>query len=153
MELTLEKLALPSATTPIPDFNTGPDPHQAIQIHDYLRVSFLRQPSEVKTASQKAIQLFTAHYPETLSKKYFVNVPLVMQWMFGAMQVFMSKETVKKMLWMSYGEELHKYLGDGVAGVYGGKGPELKDVGSTPLYKGHGDVDAEGGAAAKEIAV
>ncbi|KAH0149209.1 phosphatidylinositol transfer protein SFH5, partial [Aureobasidium melanogenum] len=57
MESTLESLSLPTTTTPIPDYNKGPDPHQALQIHDYLRVSFLRQPAEVKAASQKAIQL------------------------------------------------------------------------------------------------
>ncbi|THY74665.1 phosphatidylinositol transfer protein SFH5 [Aureobasidium pullulans] len=146
MELTLETLNLPSTTHPIPDYNKGPDPHQALQIHDYLRVSFLRQPPEVKAASQKAIQLFSAHYPETLSKKYFVNVPLVMQWMFGAMQVFMAKETVRKMQWMSYGEELHKYLGASVGREYGGQGPELEGNSVTPRYEGEsvgGDVDVD----------
>ena len=146
MELTLETLNLPSTTHPIPDYNKGPDPHQALQIHDYLRVSFLRQPPEVKAASQKAIQLFSAHYPETLSKKYFVNVPLVMQWMFGAMQVFMAKETVRKMQWMSYGEELHKYLGASVGKEYGGQGPELEGNSVTPRYEGEsesGDVDVD----------
>ncbi|CAD0108278.1 unnamed protein product [Aureobasidium uvarum] len=154
MELTIQSLALSSTTTPIPDYNKGPDPHQALQIHDYLRVSFLRQPAEVKAASQKAIQLFSAHYPETLSKKYFVNVPLVMQWMFGAMQVFMAKETVAKMQWMSYGEELHKYVGEDVAKEYGGQGPGLEEVGVTPRYEQQGAgetvVDA---AAAKEVAI
>ncbi|THW83833.1 phosphatidylinositol transfer protein SFH5 [Aureobasidium pullulans] len=146
MELTLETLNLPSTTHPIPDYNKGPDPHQALQIHDYLLVSFLRQPPEVKAASQKAIQLFSAHYPETLSKKYFVNVPLVMQWMFGAMQVFMAKETVRKMQWMSYGEELHKYLGASVGKEYGGQGPELEGNSVTPRYEGEsvdGDVDVD----------
>ncbi|KAG9589324.1 phosphatidylinositol transfer protein SFH5, partial [Aureobasidium melanogenum] len=154
MELTLESLSLSTATTPIPDYNKGPDPHQALQIHDYLRVSFLRQPAEVKAASQKAIQLFSAHYPETLSKKYFVNVPLVMQWMFGAMQVFMAKETIAKMQWMSYGEELHKYLGNDVSKQYGGQGPELEAVGVTPLYEKQpsGDAVADA-AAAKEVAI
>ncbi|KAG2167236.1 hypothetical protein JADG_006975 [Aureobasidium aubasidani] len=151
MELTLETLNLSSTTHPIPDHNKGPDPHQALQIHDYLRVSFLRQPPEVKAASQKAIQLFSAHYPETLSKKYFVNVPLVMQWMFGAMQVFMAKETVRKMQWMSYGEELHKYLGASVGKEYGGQGPELEGNSVTPRYEGESvDVDMDVNKAARE---
>ncbi|CAD0100701.1 unnamed protein product [Aureobasidium mustum] len=154
MELTLQSLSLSTASTPIPDYNKGPDPHQALQIHDYLRVSFLRQPAEVKAASQKAIQLFSAYYPETLSKKYFVNVPLVMQWMFGAMQVFMAKETVAKMQWMSYGEELHKYLGSDVSKQYGGQGPELEVVGVTPLYEQQASEDAVAdAAAAKEVAI
>ncbi|THY33502.1 phosphatidylinositol transfer protein SFH5 [Aureobasidium pullulans] len=158
MELTLETLNLPSTTHPIPDYNKGPDPHQALQIHDYLRVSFLRQPPEVKAASQKAIQLFSAHYPETLSKKYFVNVPLVMQWMFGAMQVFMAKETVRKMQWMSYGEELHKYLGASVGKEYGGQGPELERNSVTPRYEGESvdvdmDMDVNKAAREKEMGV
>ncbi|CAD0096002.1 unnamed protein product [Aureobasidium vineae] len=154
MELTIQSLSLSSTKIPIPDYTKGPDPHQALQIHDYLRVSFLRQPAEVKAASQKAIQLFSAHYPETLSKKYFVNVPLVMQWMFGAMQVFMAKETVQKMQWMSYGEELHKYVGKGVAKEYGGEGPGLEEAGVTPGYKQQGAGDAVADAAAvKEMAI
>ncbi|KEQ64251.1 CRAL/TRIO domain-containing protein [Aureobasidium melanogenum CBS 110374] len=154
MELTVQSLSLSTTTIPIPDYNKGPDPHQALQIHDYLRVSFLRQPSEVKAASQKAIQLFSAYYPETLSKKYFVNVPLVMQWMFGAMQVFMAKETIQKMQWMSYGEELHKYLGTDVGKEYGGQGPELEAVGVTPLYDQQTSRDAVAdAAAAKEVAI
>ena len=135
MELTISSLSLSTTTTPIPDYAKGPDPHLAFQIHDYLRVSFLRQPSEVKAASQKAIQIFTAHYPETLNVKYFVNVPLVMQW-------------------MSYGEELYKYLGEGVGKAYGGKGPELEDNSVTPLYEQQGPGDAVAdAAAAKEMAI
>ncbi|GAB7349863.1 hypothetical protein MBLNU459_g0561t1 [Dothideomycetes sp. NU459] len=148
MELTLERLHLDKAQKPIPDFNRGPDPHQAIQIHDYLSVSFLRQPAEVKAASQKTIQLFQDVYPETMSKKYFVNVPLVMQWMFGAMQMFMAKETVAKMKWMSYGTELHKDLGSSVPKEYGGSGPELAASGKTP--KGTGADSSVAAAVAAE---
>lgn len=77
MELTLQQLHLSDAKHPIPDFGTGPDPYQAYQVHDYLSVSFLRQPAEVKAASSKTIQLFQEVYPETMAKKYFVNVPIV----------------------------------------------------------------------------
>lgn len=77
MELTLQRLHLEDATQEIPNHGHGLDRYQAIQVHDYLSVSFLRQPAEVKTASSKTIQLFQQMYPETMSKKYFVNVPLV----------------------------------------------------------------------------
>lgn len=77
MELTLRQLHLQDAKKPIPDFGHGADPYQAYQVHDYLSVSFLRQPAEVKTASQKTIKLFQDVYPETMAKKYFVNVPIV----------------------------------------------------------------------------
>lgn len=79
MEITIARLNLSDAKEPIPDYGKGPDPYQAIQVHDYLSVSFLRQPAEVKAASLKTIQLFQKVYPETMAKKYFVNVPLVRQ--------------------------------------------------------------------------
>lgn len=87
MELTLQQLHLDKADKPIPDYGKGPDPYQAIQVHDYLSVSFFRQPAEIKASSRKIIELFSAYYPETVSYKYFVNVPLVMQWMMGKRQL------------------------------------------------------------------
>lgn len=81
-EITLAQLKLNEAVNPIPDYAPGSkDPYQAIQIHDYLSVSFFRQPAEIKAASQKVIKIFSDNYPETVSYKYFVNVPMVMQWM------------------------------------------------------------------------
>lgn len=73
-----------------------------------------------------------------------------MQWMIGAMQVFMSKDTVAKMQWMSYGNTLHTYLGQSVPKAYGGNGSDLEVAGITPRY-GDGAVTKEGigsGAAA-----
>ena len=58
MELTIAQLNLNSADKPIPDYGKGPDPYQAIQVHDYLSVSFFRQPGEIKASSQKIIDLF-----------------------------------------------------------------------------------------------
>lgn len=87
MEITLAQLNLNTATKPIPDYGLGPDPYQAVQIHDYLSVSFFRQPAEIKTSSRQVIDLFQKYYPETVSFKYFVNVPLVMQYMMAAMKL------------------------------------------------------------------
>ena len=101
MELTLAQLKLNEADKPIPDYGQGPDPYQAIQVHDYLSVSFFRQPGEIKAASSKIIDLFQKNYPETVSYKYFVNVPLVMQWMMGAMKALISKDTFQKMTWLT----------------------------------------------------
>ncbi|KAK4964174.1 Phosphatidylinositol transfer protein sfh5 [Elasticomyces elasticus] len=129
MELTLSHLHMSEAKIPIPDHDKGLDPYQAVQIHDHLNVSFLRQPAEVKAASQKTIKLFSDYYPETLSRKYFVNVPLVMQWMFTAMRPLMPKATVEKMVVVSYGTELYKYLGSSVPKAYGGQSGELGEVG------------------------
>ncbi|KAK4902852.1 Non-classical phosphatidylinositol transfer protein (PITP) [Elasticomyces elasticus] len=134
MELTIQQLHLNEATQPIPDHGKGPDPYQAIQVHDYLSVSFFRQPAEVKASSSKIIDLFQRNYPETVSYKYFVNVPLVMQWMMGAMKALMSSDSVQKMTWMTYGSALQQYLGDGVSKEYGGTGPSLADRALTVKY-------------------
>ncbi len=58
MELTLAQLHLNDANKAIPDYGQGPDPYQAIQVHDYLSVSFFRQPAEVKASSSKIIDMF-----------------------------------------------------------------------------------------------
>ncbi|KAK3111644.1 Non-classical phosphatidylinositol transfer protein (PITP) [Teratosphaeriaceae sp. CCFEE 6253] len=134
MELTLQQLRLSEATKPIPDYGNGPDPYQAVQVHDYLSVSFFRQPAEVRASSSKIIDLFQRYYPETVSYKYFVNVPLVMQWMMGAMKALMSKDTIQKMTWMTYGASLSQYLGDGVPEEYGGCGPPLVGSAVTVEY-------------------
>jgi phosphatidylinositol transfer protein SFH5 len=132
MELSLSKLNLSTATTPIPDFGKGPDPYQAIQIHDYLQVSFLRQNPYTKAASKRAIDVFKDYYPETLSRKFFVNVPVVMGWMFTAVSLLLSKETVRKFTVLSYGSYLKDSLGEDVPEVYGGKGAGLEERGVGP---------------------
>lgn len=131
MELGVEKLGLDKATQPIPNFGEGPDPYQGIQIHDYLNVSFLRMDPDAKAASKKTIETFQKYYPETLSRKFFVNVPVVMGWLFSAMKLFVAKETVKKFTVLSYGEQLANELGPEVPVVYGGKGDNLETVGET----------------------
>ncbi|KAK8164975.1 CRAL-TRIO domain-containing protein [Phyllosticta citrichinensis] len=135
MEKGIAKLKLKEATVPIPDFNQGPDPYQGIQVHDYLSVSFLRQDPHVKAASKRTIELFSKVYPETLSRKFFVNVPVVMGWMFTAMKVLLPKETVKKFTVLSYGNQLAAQLGDGVPEVYGGKAGTLNDVAEQTLLE------------------
>jgi len=125
MELTLAHLDLPNATSEVPDYGAGLDPYQAIQVHDYQSVSFFRQPAEIKASSSKIIDLFQKYYPETVSYKYFVNVPLLMQWMMGAMKALMSKDSIQKMLWTSYGNTLNQYLGMSVPKEYGGAGDAL----------------------------
>lgn len=131
MELGIEKLGLASATMPIPDYGQGPDPYQGIQIHDYLSVSFLRMNPYTKAASGKTIELFQKYYPETLSRKFFVNVPAIMGWMFSAMRMFLAKETVKKFTVLTYGNQLAAELGSSVPEVYGGRGASLEVMGET----------------------
>ncbi|KAF2803832.1 CRAL/TRIO domain-containing protein [Mytilinidion resinicola] len=131
MELGLKKLELEKATVPIPDFGQGADPYQGYQIHDYLSVSFLRQDPVVKAATKKTIETLSAYYPETLSRKFFVNVPVIMGWVFTAVKLIVSKETVKKFTVLSYGEQLAAELGPGIPEVYGGKAAGLDTIAET----------------------
>ncbi len=126
MELSVRELDLPSATEPIPA--VGPDPYQMTQVHDYLDVSFLRMDPSIKAASKETIQTFAMAYPELLREKFFVNVPLLMEWVFAAMKIFLSAETVKKFHPLSSGTDLAKHLkgwGKEMPKVYGGKGADI----------------------------
>ena len=126
-ELSLAKLNLTSATEPIPNYGEGPDPYQCVQVHDYLNVSFLRRDPYSKKAASATIELFSQHYPETLSRKFFVNVLTIMGWVFNAVKLVLSKETIKKFTVLTYGKDLAAELGPSVPEVYGGKGGKLED--------------------------
>ncbi|KAF2852863.1 CRAL/TRIO domain-containing protein, partial [Plenodomus tracheiphilus IPT5] len=134
MEKSIQALNLSSATTPIPDLGQGPDPYQGFQIHDYLQVSFLRRDPLVKAATSKTIDILGKHYPETLSRKFFVNVPVVMGWVYTAMKMVVAKETAKKFTVLSYGKELAGELGKGVPKEYGGDKGSLKEVGEAVKF-------------------
>ncbi|KAF2663168.1 phosphatidylinositol transfer protein SFH5 [Microthyrium microscopicum] len=129
MELGVSKLKLAEATEPIPNYGEGDDPYQGIQVHDYKSVSFLRMDPRAKAASKQTIQMLGDYYPETLSRKFFVNVPLVMQWMFAAMKLFVSAETTKKFTVLSDGVYVKGELGDAVPKEYGGRAGPLEEVG------------------------
>ena len=129
MERSVQKLNLASATQPIPDFGAGPDPYQGIQIHDYLQVSFFRQDPLVKTATKKTIDILGRCYPETLSRKFFVNVPVLMGWVYQAAKMLVSKETAKKFTVLSYGNTLAQELGKGLPKEYGGESGSLSEIG------------------------
>jgi len=128
MERTVDLLELGSVKTPIPE--NGPDPYKAFQIHDYLQVAFLRSPPVIRAASKKAIDLFQNYYPECLDKKFFVNVPLLMGWMFSAMKMIINKDTFKKLYMLTYGTSLAGELdSETVPEEYGGKGVKLSTKG------------------------
>lgn len=131
MEKSVQALSLSTATTPIPNYGEGPDPYQGFQIHDYLQVSFIRRDPLVKAATDKTIQTLSAHYPETLSRKFFVNVPAMMGWVFNAIKLVLPKETTKKFVVLSDGNRLATELGKNVPKSYGGEKPELAECAQT----------------------
>ncbi|CCX33175.1 Similar to Phosphatidylinositol transfer protein SFH5; acc. no. Q0V0B0 [Pyronema omphalodes CBS 100304] len=148
MESSLKLLHLENATEPIPDFGKGNDKYQSLQVHDYQNVSFLRLPSEVKTASKKTIQMFARYYPETLERKYFVNVPMIMSWVYLLMKKVVASETMKKLEMLGAGKELSGYLGEDIPEMYGGKAQPL-DAGNNGVQSPK-DIDGENAAKATE---
>lgn len=128
MELSVQELNLASATEKIPE--NGTDQYRMIQVHDYLNVSFLRMDPSIRAASKETIQTFSMAYPELLKEKFFVNVPLLMGWVFTAMKIFLSPDTIKKFHPLSYGSSLAgelKSFGQELPSVYGGKGTDIKE--------------------------
>lgn len=153
MERSIELLDLNSAKEPIPDWdseNSTVDPYQSMQVHDYLQVSFFRTPAEVKNASKKTVELFQKYYPELLEKKFFVNVPFLMGWVYNAMKLLVAKETFKKLVMLSYGQELAKHMGSkSIPTTYGGDGKLLAESmdGHASAQAGSGATSGEGAAA------
>ncbi|KAF7563881.1 hypothetical protein G7046_g265 [Stylonectria norvegica] len=134
MELSVKKLNLSAVTVPIAD--GGEDPYQMIQVHDYQSVSFFRVDPAVKAASKETIAVFSMAYPELLSHKYFVNVPAIMGWMFGAMKLFLAPATLKKFHPMTSGTTLAtelKNISSTLPKEYGGQGPSVKEGVSVKL--------------------
>ncbi|EMD60839.1 hypothetical protein GGP41_009792 [Bipolaris sorokiniana] len=131
MEKSVQALSLSSATAPIPNYGEGPDPYQGFQVHDYLQVSFIRRDPLVKAATNKTIEILGRHYPETLSRKFFVNVPAIMGWVFTAVKLVVAKETSRKFVVLSDGKQLATQLGKGVPKSYGGEKPELAECAET----------------------
>ncbi|GAA6058370.1 hypothetical protein JCM3770_005279 [Rhodotorula araucariae] len=126
-----------AALVPIPDFGEGEDPYQGYQIHDYMDVSFLRMDPAVKAASQATITLMSAHYPEWLSRKFFVSVPLIMSWVFAAVRLLVSAETSRKFTVVAYKASLVGEMSSGGKGrirpedvpvEYGGVGKALRET-------------------------
>ncbi|KAG5358167.1 Phosphatidylinositol transfer protein [Yarrowia sp. B02] len=110
------------------DFSKPGAGSMLLQVHDYKNVSFLRLDAETKAASKETIRVFQSYYPETLERKFFVNVPTLMQFVFGFVNKFLSRETVAKFVVYSNGKDLKKSLGDWVPNEYGGKGGSLLDM-------------------------
>ncbi|KAK2740673.1 Non-classical phosphatidylinositol transfer protein (PITP) [Onygenales sp. PD_40] len=135
MEMAVRDLKLSEATTVI-DY-AGEDPYQMIQVHDYLNVSFLRLNPSIRSATKQTIEVFSTAYPELLKEKFFVNVPAVMGWVFTALKVFLSKNTIRKFHPISNGANLAREFSfaDALPKTYGGKAAELEESARTVSLK------------------
>lgn len=114
------------------DFTTWETSHMA-QIHDYSNVSFFRLDSATSAGSKATIKIFQAYYPEFLSVKYFVNVPLVMSWLFAFSKLFVAKATVDKFKVISNGPDLAKAAGLWVPKQYGGDADSFADIAAAKI--------------------
>ncbi|KAF9069766.1 CRAL-TRIO domain-containing protein [Rhodocollybia butyracea] len=70
---------------------------QMIQVHDYAGVSMTSRDANSKNAASEASSVFSSHYPELLHKKYFVNVPSYMTWIFWLFKPLLPAATLAKM--------------------------------------------------------
>ncbi|PGH32292.1 phosphatidylinositol transfer protein SFH5 [[Emmonsia] crescens] len=135
MEMAVKDLKLSEATSVI-DYS-GEDPYQMIQVHDYQNVSFLRLNPSIKSATKQTIDVFSTAYPELLKEKFFVNVPAFMGWVFTALKVFLSKNTIRKFHPITNGVNLAREFtfADELPKSYGGKGDELQESARTVTLK------------------
>lgn len=76
------------------DFETQ---DQMIQIHDYAGASFFGRDSNQKAAASEATNIFQNHYPEFLARKFFINVPTLLSWIFWIFKPLISPKTLSKM--------------------------------------------------------
>jgi phosphatidylinositol transfer protein SFH5 len=131
MERGVQKLNLNSATVPLADGEE--DPYKVIQVHDYVSVSFFRMDPSAKAASKETINVLSTAYPELLAHKYFVNVPVIMGWMYAAMKLFVAPATLKKFHPMSSGTSLAAELPEGIRAslpnAYGGQAGTVQEIG------------------------
>lgn len=68
-----------------------------IQVHDYEGVSLRSRDANAKNAASEATNIFQSHYPEFLHKKFFINVPTILNWMFWMFKPLLSPKTFAKM--------------------------------------------------------
>ncbi|KAK0202730.1 CRAL-TRIO domain-containing protein [Desarmillaria ectypa] len=70
---------------------------QTVQVHDYAGVSLSSRDANSKQAASEASGIFSDHYPELLYKKFFVNVPAYLTWIFWLFKPLISANTLAKM--------------------------------------------------------
>ncbi|KAL4065966.1 CRAL-TRIO domain-containing protein [Scleroderma citrinum] len=88
------RVAFMEQTIALLDFETV---DQVVQIHDYEGVSLSSRTENSKNAASEASSIFQSHYPEFLARKFFVNVPSFLTWIFWFFKPFISAATLSKM--------------------------------------------------------
>ncbi|KAH7913859.1 CRAL-TRIO domain-containing protein [Hygrophoropsis aurantiaca] len=70
---------------------------QMVQVHDYDGVSFSSRTPSSKRAAEEASSIFQGHYPEFLARKFFINVPTFLTWIFWLFKPLLASATLAKM--------------------------------------------------------
>lgn len=101
---------------------TDSDNSKMAQVHDYKGASIFRIDSDMKAATKEIIKLFSDHYPELLSKKFFINVPLIMGWVFGFFRAMgiISAATLKRFEVFHHGDVSDLFGADNLPEAYNG---------------------------------
>lgn len=102
---------------------TNPDLNRIAQVHDYKNVSILRIDPGMRAATKEIIKIFGDNYPELLSTKFFVNVPLLAGWVFTFLKALgiITEETLRKFQVLNHGDLLKSFGADNLPIEYGGK--------------------------------
>lgn len=117
------------------DFS-DPDNNRIAQVHDYHNVSMWRMDPQMKAATKEIITIFSDHYPELLSTKFFVNVPTLMSWMFVAVRAMgvISGATAKRFEVLNSGNVSAWFPGEKLPPKYGGDGELARAECEAPPY-------------------
>ncbi|KAI5965467.1 SFH5 [Candida theae] len=105
---------------------TSKDNNKIGQIHDYNNVSIFRIDRGMKQATKEIIAIFGQNYPELLSTKFFINVPLIMGWVFTFFKTIrvINEDTLKKFQVSNHGN-LSEFLPKSeLPKSYGGSGSQ-----------------------------
>lgn len=77
---------------------------QTVQVHDYAGVSmWTGRDQNAKNAASEASSVFNSHYPELLHKKFFINAPTLMNWVFWLFKPILPAKTLAKMTVVGHG--------------------------------------------------
>ncbi|KDQ13018.1 hypothetical protein BOTBODRAFT_112040 [Botryobasidium botryosum FD-172 SS1] len=103
-----------------------------VQVHDYEGVGMGSRDANSKRAASEATKIFGDYYPELLHKKFFVNVPIFMTWIFWLFKAIVPAATFGKLQVVgtgpsTIGKEMLKIVDkDQLPKKYGGEAEALQ---------------------------
>ncbi|PLN80093.1 hypothetical protein BDW42DRAFT_186293 [Aspergillus taichungensis] len=138
MELATHQLRIHQSSD-VMDYN-GPDPYKMLQVQDYRKLGSLRTYFGIRPFARWTVNTIALVYPEMLTERYFVNIPVTRGCNFRFFKVFRGKDTSRPFYPISDGANLASKLPNSlqlqIPQIYGGKGQPLqghaREVGLAP---------------------